>query len=105
MIRPGRNKKRAKPQRLPICAMLILRPPRPDRKTTKKNSTLATDKGRIERYIKPLPGNLKATAVTRADIERFRDMVTEGATAAQIKTGKHGLARVTGGRGTAARTM
>jgi integrase len=31
--------------------------------------------------------------------------VTEGATAAQIKTGRHGLARVTGGRGTATRTM
>jgi integrase len=75
------------------------------RKATKKASTLATDKGRIERHIKPLLGNLKAVAVTRADIERFRDMVTEGATAAQIRTGKHGLARVTGGRGTATRTI
>jgi integrase len=75
------------------------------RKTTKKVSTLATDKGRVERHIKPLLGNLKVAAVTPADIERFRDMVTEGATAAQIKTGKHGFARVTGGRGTATRTM
>jgi integrase len=31
--------------------------------------------------------------------------VSEGATAARIKTGKHGLARVTGGRGTATRAM
>ena len=75
------------------------------RKAAKKPSTLATDKGRIERHIKPLLGNLKVSAVTRADIERFRDAVTEGETAARIKTGKHGLARVTGGRGTATRTI
>jgi integrase len=75
------------------------------RKTTKKVSTLATDTGRIKRHIKPLIGSLKVSAVTRADIERFRDMVTEGATKARVKTGKHGLARVTGGRGTASRTI
>lgn len=75
------------------------------RKAAKKPSTLATDKGRVERHIKPLLGSLKASAVTRDDIERFRDGVTEGATKARIKTGKHGLARVVGGRGTATRTM
>src|SRR5579871_2183285 len=75
------------------------------RRTAKKATTLATDKGRIERHIKPLLGSLKASAVTRADIERFRDAVTDGETKARIKTGKHGLARVTGGRGTATRTM
>jgi integrase len=75
------------------------------RKTVKKSSTLAGDKGRIERHIKPLLGRLKVVAVTRADIERFRDGVVDGATAARIKTGKHGLARVTGGRGTATRAM
>jgi integrase len=75
------------------------------RETTKKSSTLSTDKGRIERHIKPLLGSLKAAAVSRQDIEHFRDGVTDGLTAARIKTGKHGLARVTGGRGTATRTM
>jgi integrase len=75
------------------------------RGTAKKASTLATDKGRVERHVKPLLGRLKVTSVTRADIERFRDAVAEGATAARIKTGKHGLARVTGGRGTATRTL
>jgi integrase len=75
------------------------------RRTAKKATTLATDKGRIERHIKPLLGGLKVSAVTRADIERFRDAVTEGETKARVKTGKHGLARVTGGRGTATRTM
>jgi integrase len=75
------------------------------RQTTKKSSTLAGDKARIERHIRPLLGSLKVAAVTRADIERFRDGVGEGATKALIKTGKHGLARVTGGRGTATRAM
>jgi integrase len=75
------------------------------RQTTKKQSTLAGDKARIERHIRPLLGSLKIAAVTRADIERFRDGVSEGATNARVKTGKHGLARVTGGRGTATRAM
>jgi integrase len=75
------------------------------RRAPKKASTLATDKGRIERHIKPLLGRLKAASVTRRDIERFQDAVTDGETEARIKTGKHGLARVTGGQGTATRTM
>jgi integrase len=74
-------------------------------KAGKKSSTIAGDKGRIERHIKPLLGTLKVAAVTRAEVERFRDGVSEGATAKQIKTRKHGLARVTGGRGTATRAM
>jgi integrase len=75
------------------------------RRAAKKATTLATDKGRIKRHIMPLLGNLRASAVTRADVERFRDAVADGETKARIKTGKHGLARVTGGRGTATRTM
>lgn len=75
------------------------------RQTTKKASTLDGDRGRIERHIKPLLGALKVAAVTRGDIEQFRDGVTEGATSARIKTCKHGLARVTGGRGTATRAV
>jgi integrase len=75
------------------------------RKAAKKPSTLDGDRGRIERHIKPLLGALKVAAVTRADVERFRDGVSEGETRAKIKTGKHGLARITGGRGTATRAM
>jgi hypothetical protein len=66
---------------------------------SKKASTLATDKGRVNRHIKPLLGALKVAAVTRDDIERFMHAVAEGATAARTKTTrKHGLARVTGGQ-------
>ena len=75
------------------------------RRLPKNASTLATDRGRVERHIKPLLGNLRVAAVSRLDIERFNNQVSEGATAARVKTGKHGLARVTGGRGTATRTL
>jgi integrase len=72
---------------------------------SKKPSTLATDRGRVERHIKPLLGRLAVNAVTRRDIERFMHGVAEGETAARIKTGRRGLAIVEGGKGTATRTV
>jgi integrase len=74
-------------------------------KTPKKPSTLATDRGRIERHIKPLLGRMTVAGVDRSDIERFMYAVAEGETAARIKTLKRGLARVRGGKGTASRTV
>lgn len=46
----------------------------------KKVSTLATDRGRIERHIKPQLGRMPVADVTRADadIVRFRNAVAEG---------------------------
>jgi integrase len=75
------------------------------RGATKRKSTLATDRGRIERHIKPLLGRLAVAAVNREDVEDFMYAVAEGATAARIKTKLHGLARVQGGKGTATRTV
>ena len=57
-------------------------------KTAKKASTIATDKGRIERHIKPLLGSMKVAAVTREDIDRFMHAVAEGQTAAKTKPGR-----------------
>jgi integrase len=74
-------------------------------KVAKKPSTLATDRGRIERHIKPLLGRLKVASVTREDIERFMHGVAEGETAGRTKTKPRGLARVRGGKGTASRTV
>lgn len=71
----------------------------------KSSATLATDKGRVERHIKPLLGRHRVDAVTKADIEQFARDVTAGKTAASIKTRKHGRAIVKGGGGTAARTL
>ncbi|MBM3490069.1 MAG: DUF4102 domain-containing protein [Alphaproteobacteria bacterium] len=72
---------------------------------TKKASTLATDRGRIERHIKPLLGKRKVRDVTQIDVRRFLADVASGKTAADIKTGKHGRAIVEGGKGTASRTV
>lgn len=72
---------------------------------TKKPSTLATDRGRIERHIKPLLGRNPVRAVTRGDIERFMLDVANGKTAADLKTGHRGRAIVRGGRGTATKAV
>jgi integrase len=72
---------------------------------TKKPSTLATDRGRIERHIKPLLGAKRISELTRADIERFMRDVAAGKTAIDVKTKKFGRAMVEGGKGTATRTV
>jgi integrase len=76
------------------------------RQTSKKPSTLVSDRGRIVRHIKPLLGRLSVAAVTREDVEAFMHAVAEGKTAGKTKTAKKGgLAHVRGGRGTASRTV
>ena len=76
------------------------------RQTSKKPTTLVSDRGRIVRHIKPLLGRLSVAAVTRDDVEGFMHAVAEGKTASKTKTAKKGgLARVRGGRGTASRTV
>ena len=72
---------------------------------TKKPSTLAIDRSNIERHIKPLLGNKKVRTIRRADIERFQQDVAKGKTAIDTRTGPHGRAIVTGGKGTAARVV
>jgi len=71
----------------------------------KKQSTLATDKGRIERHIKPLLGNMVASAVATDDVNTFMNDIISGKTAIDEKTKPRGRARVTGGKGTASRTV
>jgi hypothetical protein len=72
---------------------------------TKKPSPLATDRGRIERHIKPLLGKKRIGEITRADVEKFIRDVANGKTAVDVKTKKRGRAIVEGGKGTAARTV
>lgn len=72
---------------------------------TKKASTIATDKGRIERHIKPLLGKKRIGEIIRADVEKFMRDVANGKTAADEKTKRHGRAIVEGGKGTATRTV
>ncbi len=69
----------------------------------KKPATVAADRGRVERHVKPLLGRLRVKEVTDADVARFLGAVAAGKTAANIKTGPHGRAIVTGGKGAANR--
>ncbi|MEH2576504.1 tyrosine-type recombinase/integrase [Bradyrhizobium sp. AZCC 1708] len=71
----------------------------------KKATTLYSDKGRIERHIIPLIGKRTVKDFTSADGGRFLRDIISGKSAADVKTKKRGRAIVTGGRGTAARTM
>ncbi|MEP3225637.1 MAG: tyrosine-type recombinase/integrase [Parasphingorhabdus sp.] len=71
----------------------------------KKASTIATDRGRIARHIKPLLGRKRVGQVKRGDIEKFLRDVAKGKTATDEKTRKFGRSIVTGGKGTATRTV
>jgi hypothetical protein len=71
----------------------------------KKPSTLATDKGRIERHIVKLLGARRVRDLTPRDIEAFMHAIESGETRADVKTRKFGLARVRGGAGAASRTV
>ena len=72
---------------------------------TKKPSTVAMDRSRIERHIKPLLGHKRVRSVTRADVKRFMREVADGKTARDQKTGFRGRSIVTGGKGVATRTV
>jgi integrase len=75
------------------------------RRRAKKASTLRIDEGRIERHIVPLLGRRPIKGISSADIRAFQRDVAAGKTATDVKTGPHGRAIVTGGRGAATRTL
>jgi integrase len=77
----------------------------PNKGRPKKASTLAIDASNINRHIKPTIGKLKIRSVTTGDIERMQADIAAGKTRADVKTKKQGRARVTGGRGIAARCV
>lgn len=71
----------------------------------KKASTLAIDRGRIERHIKPTLGEKLVRDVTSKEIEKAMHDIRRGKTKADVKTGPRGRAIVTGGAGTAAKAV
>lgn len=71
----------------------------------KSATTLYTDNGRISRHIIPLIGKRTVKDFTATDAGRFQRDVISGKSAADVKTKMRGRAIVTGGKGTAARTV
>jgi hypothetical protein len=76
-----------------------------NRGTAKKASSLEIDRSNIERHIKPLLGQIRLRALTRGDIEKFQLDVAAGKSRRDIKTKPRGRAIVSGGKGTAARSL
>jgi integrase len=72
---------------------------------TKKQSTINVDRGRIERHIKILLGRRRVADLSRPDVERFMVDVATGKSAIDVRTKSRGRSRVTGGKGTATRTV
>lgn len=72
----------------------------------KKQSTITTDKGRINRHIIPLLGTRRVKDLTKTDANKLLKDVMAGKTKVSVKTDKlRGKAIVRGGAGTAARTV
>lgn len=76
----------------------------PATKPAKRASTWAIDGSNLKRHIRPLLGKLKANTVAQADAAKAIRDIADGKTAKKEKTGPRGLARITGGAGTARRT-
>jgi integrase len=72
---------------------------------SKRSTTIAIDEGRISRHIVPLIGRKLVKNLRRSDIQCMADDIAQGKTATTVKTKARGVARVTGGHGTAARVV
>jgi integrase len=77
----------------------------PAAKPNKKPSSWTTDKSNIERHIKPLLGDRPARQLAQDQIAKFQADVAAGRNKADVKTRKRGRAIVSGGKGTAARSL
>ena len=67
----------------------------------KADSTKATDRGRINRHLKPTLGRLYADELTSEDVRKAFNHIRDGKTATNVKTGFRGRAIVRGGEGAA----
>jgi integrase len=74
-------------------------------KPDKRASSWERDRIAFDRHLIPLLGKRRLDSVTTSDLSKWQADVASGKTAKLEKTGKRGLARVTGGKGTAARGM
>jgi integrase len=71
----------------------------------KKASTLYVETSRINRHIKPLLGRRPIDEITRKDVERMMDDITDGKTKTDVKTKRRGRAIVGGGLSTAVKAV
>ena len=72
---------------------------------SKASSTQGTDKGRINRHLKPLLGKVHIESLRPEAIERASNAIRDGRTATTEKVGPRAVARVRGGAGTARKAI
>lgn len=71
----------------------------------KADKTRATDRGRINRHLRPLLGRTRCDALKPSDIQRAFAAIRDGKTAIDEKMGFRARARVRGGEGTARKAV
>lgn len=76
-----------------------------ERFASNAQTTQATDRGRIDRHLRVLLGKEFADNLTAEQVAKAHRAIKEGKTAARIKTVARGLAKVTGGAGTADKSI
>ena len=76
----------------------------PRSKPGKRASSWKIDRSNLDRHIRPQLGSRAADDITKAEAAEAIFGVIEGKTRADVRTGPHGRARITGGEGTARRT-
>lgn len=74
-------------------------------KPNKKESSWKSDRSLIRAHILPLLGNRKLKTITRRDVEKFQRDIADGKTARTIDLPGRSKSVVSGGRGTATRTL
>lgn len=73
--------------------------------TLRNPKDVKSNANQLKRHVRPLIGKVKLSELTKKDIKKMRDDVARGKTAIREKTGFRGLARVTGGEGTATKVV
>lgn len=71
----------------------------------RRAKNVKVDVDRLEIHVRPVLGNKPLLHVTKADIEKLRDAITEGRTAVTKKTKLRGVRNARGGAGTAGRAV
>jgi integrase len=71
----------------------------------KKPRSIKSDRANIANHVLPLIGDKKVKDVTRADIDRLKLAIRDGATARNLKARPRGRREVKGGEGAANRTL
>jgi integrase len=77
----------------------------PADKPNKRASSWVQDRSSLHHHVRPLIGTRRADELTANDIARLQADIAAGKTRMQTKTRRRGVARVVGGKTTAARTI